>query len=123
MDMNNLISIIEIPTADIARATKFYEAILEMTPEKAEIGEDKLAMFPNDGKSISVQLINGKDYKPSADGTTIYLNAGDDLQIVADKIEKNGGSVVVPKTEIPEMGFFAIFMDTEGNKLGLFSNN
>jgi predicted enzyme related to lactoylglutathione lyase len=69
-----------------------------------------------------VQLINGSDYKTSADGTIVYLNGGDDLQKVADKIEANGGKVIIPKTGIaPEMGFFALFTDTEGNKLGLHS--
>lgn len=64
------------------------------------------------------------DSKPSADGTVAYLNTGDDLQVVFDKIVANGGEMVVPKTDIsPEMGFFAMFIDTEGNKLGLHSMN
>ena len=41
---------------------------------------------------------------------------------VTTKIAANGGQIIVPKTEMgPEMGFFAIFSDTEGNKLGLHS--
>ena len=54
--------------------------------------------------------------------TIVYLNGGDDLQKVAAKIEVNGGKILVPKTEIgPDMGFYAVFTDTEGNKLGLHS--
>ena len=64
----------------------------------------------------------GKDYKPTTDGALLYLNAGEDLQAMLDKVEKNGGQVILPKTEIsPEMGYFALFIDTEGNKLGLHS--
>jgi predicted enzyme related to lactoylglutathione lyase len=59
---------------------------------------------------------------PSMDGTIVYLNAGDNLQSTLDKVRLNGGKVVVPKTQIsPEIGFFAMFTDTEGNKLGLHS--
>lgn len=81
-----------------------------------------MGLFPNTGEGISVQIINGGDYKPSAQGTVVYLNGGDDLQKIADKIEANGGKILLPKTAIgPDMGFYAIFTDTEGNKLGLHS--
>jgi len=123
-DMKNLISIIEIPTSDFSRAVAFYQAILDINIEEIEMDEVKMGLFPNSGAGISIQLIHGNDYKTSADGTIIYLNGGDDLQKVADKIEANGGKIVVPKTEIgPEMGFFAMFIDPEGNKLGLHSFN
>jgi predicted enzyme related to lactoylglutathione lyase len=86
------------------------------------MGGVKMGMFPNDGKGIFVQLIHGSDYKPSDHGTIVYLNGGDDLQEVASKIEANGGKIIVPKTEIgPEMGFYAMFSDSEGNRLGLHS--
>jgi len=123
-DMKNLISIVEIPTADFPRAVTFYEAILDLEIETTEMGGIKMGLFPASDESVFVQLINGSDYKPSSDGTVVYLNGGDNLQMVADKIEANGGKIVVPKTEIgPEMGFYAIFIDTEGNKLGLHSSN
>lgn len=82
----------------------------------------KMGLFPSAGDGIAVQIINGTEYKPSTQGTVVYLNGGDDLQKVADKIEANGGRIMLPKTEIgPDMGFYAIFTDTEGNKLGLHS--
>ncbi|MFT4146889.1 MAG: hypothetical protein QM644_20805, partial [Mobilitalea sp.] len=62
--------------------------------------------------------------KPTTDGAVLYLNAGNDLQPMLDKVAQNGGQVIVPKTEIsPEMGYFALFIDPEGNKLGLHSSN
>ena len=122
--MKNLISIVEIPTTDFPRAVAFYQAILDITIELAEMDGVKMGLFPNSGDSVFLQLINGSEYKPSRDGTVVYLNGGDDLQKVADKVAANGGKIVVPKTEIgPEMGFFAIFTDTEGNKLGLHSHS
>jgi predicted enzyme related to lactoylglutathione lyase len=121
-DMKTLISIVEIPTTDFSRAVSFYQAILNVRIEEVEMDGVQMGLFPGDGETVNVTLIRGNDYKPSRDGTIVYLNAGDDLKIVLDKIESNGGKVVVPKTEIsPEMGFFAMFIDTEGNKLGLHS--
>jgi len=62
-------------------------------------------------------------YKPSAtDGPLIYLNGNPDLQIILDRVEAAGGKIIVPKTEInPDYGFMGVFIDTEGNRIGLHS--
>ena len=120
--MKNLVSIVEIPTNDFSRAVAFYQSILDIRIEETEMQGTQMGVFPSGGEVVSVVLIKGNEYKPSAEGTLVYLNAGDDLQVVLKKIEANRGRVVVPKTEIsPEMGFFAMFIDSEGNKMGLHS--
>lgn len=122
--MKKTISIVEIPTTDFSRAVNFYQTILDIKVEQVEMEGIKMALFPGDPEGIAVQLISGTDYKPSNHGTLVYLNGGDDLQRVADKIQANGGKMILPKTEIgPEMGFYAMFIDTEGNRLGLHSMN
>jgi predicted enzyme related to lactoylglutathione lyase len=122
--MKNLISIVEIPTIDFSRAVKFYQAILDISIEEIDMQGTQMGVFPSDGEVVSVVLIKSEEYKPTVDGTNVYLNAGDDLQTVLDKIKPNGGKVALPKTEISaEIGFFAMFIDTEGNKLGLHSKN
>ncbi len=120
--MNNLISIIEIPSSDFSRAVKFYQNILGITIEEMEMDGNQMGIFPNEAGTVNVVLVKGNDYKPTTNGAVLYLNAGTDLQPVLDKVEQNGGKVIVAKTEIsPEMGYFALFIDTEGNKLGLHS--
>lgn len=120
--MKNLISIVEIPTNDFSRAARFYRAVLNIAIEEIDMQGTQMGLFPGEGETTSVAIIKGDEYKPTADGTIVYLDAGDDLQVVLDRIEPNGGSVMVTKTMIaPEMGFFAMFTDTEGNKLGLHS--
>ncbi len=62
------------------------------------------------------------------EGREIYPNAGfhdkNHIQSTLDKVENSGGKIILPKTEIsPEIGFFALFIDTDGNKLGLHSKN
>lgn len=120
--MNNLISIVEIPVADFSKAVKFYQTVLGITIEEMEMDGNQMGILPNEAGTVNVVLVKGNDYKPTTDGAVLYLNAAHDLQPMLDKVAQNGGQIIVPKTEIsPEMGYFALFMDTEGNKLGLHS--
>jgi predicted enzyme related to lactoylglutathione lyase len=123
-NMKNLISIAEIPVTDFTRALNFYQTILGITIEEMDMDGVKMGILPGDEGSVNVVLAKGNDYKPTTDGPVLYLNAGHDLQPILSKIETSGGKTIVPKTEIsPEMGFFALFIDTEGNKLGLHSSH
>jgi predicted enzyme related to lactoylglutathione lyase len=122
--MENLISIVEIPTVDFSRAVVFYQHILNIHIEKIDMEGVTMGLFPADENAVTVALIHGSKYKASADGTIAYLNAGNDLQIMLDKITTVGGKTVTPKTDIGSgMGFYAMFIDSEGNKLGLYSKN
>lgn len=112
----------EIPTTDLKRAISFYKAILSVEIEEAEMGDVKMGILPGETGTVSVVLANGSDYHPTMEGSLLYLNGGEDLQPILNKIEPNGGKIIIPKTQItPEMGFFALFIDTEGNKMGLHS--
>jgi predicted enzyme related to lactoylglutathione lyase len=124
--MKNAISWFEIPATDLDRAQKFYETIFGITMIPMEMDQFKMRMFPIDNpmEGIGGALVQYQEfYKISAtDGILIYLNGNPDVQIVVDKIEKAGGKVVVPKTQIsPEYGYMAVFIDSEGNRIGLHS--
>ena len=123
-DMNTFISLFEIPATDISRAINFYQSILDINIEKMEMPGMEMGIFPYEEQTVTGVIMKGEDYKPSVDGVTIYLNGGDNLQHILDKVEKNGGKIIVPKTaHADENGYFALFVDTEGNKLGLNSPN
>ncbi len=118
------ISIFEIPATDLSRAIEFYQAILDINIEKMEMPGMKMGILPYEGQMVTGVIMQGEGFQPSADGVTIYLNGGDDLQVVLEKVEKNGGKIVVPKTaHADESGYFAMFLDSEGNKMGLHSPN
>ena len=123
-DMNSFISLFEIPATDISRAINFYQSILDINIEKMEMPGMEMGIFPYENQTVTGVIMKGEDFKPSADGVTIYLNGGDNLQTILDRVEVNGGKIIVPKTaHADESGFFALFLDTEGNKLGLNSPN
>jgi len=126
MDMlSNVINWFEIAVTDINRASGFYETILDVKLSYMETKDFKMALFPADGSKgvLGGALAQSPMHHPSAAGVIIYLNANPDLQIVVDKIEKAGGQIVMPKTLISEqIGYMAIFTDTEGNTIALHSN-
>lgn len=116
------ISIFEIPATDISRAIGFYEAILDISIEPMEMANLQMGILPYEGQLVAGVILQGEGYEPSSKGVTVYLNGGDDLQTILDKVEKSGGKILVPKTpHADEVGFFAIFQDSEGNRLGLHS--
>ncbi|MGG5372756.1 VOC family protein [Enterococcus sp. AZ196] len=122
--MNSFVSILEIPATEISRAIDFYQSILEIEIEKMDFPGIQMGLFPTEEQKVVGVLMQGEGYTPSANGVTIYLDGGDNLQVVLNKVEKNGGTIIVPKTpHADESGYFALFIDTEGNKLGLHSLN
>lgn len=123
-DMKSFISIFEIPATDISRAVDFYQAILDIKIEKMEFPEMQMGIFPYEEQMVTGVIIKAEGDKPSTNGVSIYLNAGDNLQIILDKVEKNGGKIIVPKSlHADESGYYALFLDSEGNKMGLHSPN
>jgi uncharacterized protein len=109
----------EIPAADMPRAVKFYETVFAVSLKREVIG-DEMAMFPADEAGVGGCLIHGPNSTPHAQGTVVYLNAEPSIDKVIERVEKAGGKIVVPKTALPPgMGFFAHFMDTEGNRVGV----
>jgi uncharacterized protein len=122
----NVLNWFEIPAADIKRAKKFYETIFGITMEEQDMMGMKMAFFPYDPGSgkLSGGIVQGDMHKPSMDGTVVYLNGNPDLKSALDKIVSAGGKIIMPKTQIsPEIGYMAFFIDTEGNRMALHSQN
>jgi len=120
--MQNVINWFEIPSSDFRRAVAFYKAVLGLDIKETEMFGTKMGFFPSDGTNVSGAIVQGEDYKPSMEGVVAYLNGGKDLQTILDRVAGNKGTVIVPKTQIsPEMGYFGMFIDSEGNKMALHS--
>lgn len=114
----------EIPVTDMDRAIAFYSAIFQVELTVTTHSDIPMAFFPGNANSVTGALIKMEEMQPGTTGPLIYLNGGDNLQVVLDRIVPAGGQVLVPKTLIAEeIGYFAIFLDTEGNRLGLFSRH
>lgn len=126
MTYNNAISWFEIGSINLERATKFYETIFNISLIAMDLENINMRMFPitDMENGVGGALVDsGGFHKPSAtEGPLIYLNGNPDVQDILDKIPAAGGTILVPKTAIsPEYGFMAVFIDTEGNRIGLHS--
>ena len=116
------ISWFEIPANDFARAKAFYEAVLGRPIETMTMGPSTMGFLSSDPDQVSGAIVHGDGTAPSQSGTLVYLNGGDDLGLMLARVAPAGGQVAVPKTEIGNgFGFFAHFIDTEGNRVGLHS--
>ncbi len=117
--LKDFVSWFEIPVYDIRRAARFYGTLYNMEMEVSVNGEFAMAYFPAD-KGIGGALIYGPGCVPSDTGTLVYLNAGNDLDGMLSRVEFSGGRVIMPKTLISEeAGWFALFIDSEGNRVAL----
>ena len=122
--LKNSISWAEIPVTDFDRAKKFYSTIYDYEMPSQQMGPNLMGflLMEQENQGIGGAIVKGEGYVPSPDGTLVYLNGGKDLNVVLNRVEAAGGKVLVPKTLItPELGYFALFLDTEGNKLGIHS--
>jgi predicted enzyme related to lactoylglutathione lyase len=112
----------EIPALDIHRAVKFYNVVLGYSMAPFDMHNCTMAMFPCEpGQGVGGAVTKQADFQPSQQGTLVYLECGDDLALALAKVEPAGGKVLMPKTAIGQHGYIALFLDTEGNKVGLHS--
>ena len=109
----------ELPVSNMERAITFYETILSTKLKLVQFGEERVAVFGYEPPAISGCLIEAEGLKPGH-GPLPSLNADPHLDAVLEKVERAGGRIVHPYSELPPgMGCFARIEDTEGNLVGL----
>ena len=122
--LKNAINWFEIPALNFDRAVRFYGDIYAREMPTRDMGHIKMGFFSHEQGQVGGAVVSGDGYQPSVDGSKVYLNGGSDLVTVLARVEAAGGKVVMGKTAIsPEIGFFAIIDDTEGNRVYLHSMN
>ena len=122
MAASPIITWFEIPSVDYNRAVQFYETVFNSSLKHEEMDGMAMAVFPRaeEGQSAGA-VVHCDAFKPSATGVCIYLYSTD-FDAALQRIERNGGKVVMPKMSIGPNGFIAHFIDSEGNRIGLHTN-
>ena len=122
--MVNTLNWFEIPATDFKRAKAFYAKVLDAQIQDDPNQNMQYAYLPSDPNKggFGGAIAGGENYIPAMTGTTVYLDGGNDLSAPLSRVESAGGTILLPKTAIGgNRGFIALFIDTEGNKVGLHS--
>lgn len=122
--MINSINWVEIPVLNFDRAKEFYSQIYNYEMVENKVGGKRMGFLPIEPESQGVggAIVQGSDYIPSSHGAKVYLNGGEDLLTVLNRVPGANGDIIVHKTKISdEIGYFAVFADTEGNHISIHS--
>lgn len=118
--MANVLTWADIPVLDMDRAKRFYSELLGVDLIDMSDEHGSVAVPPQDSGPIAFDLAKGDYMKPSAEGVTIYLDAGGDIDAMYKRVEAAGGTPQSPPTDMgPMIGVLAFVIDTEGNRIGL----
>ena len=108
----------EIPADDIERAKSFYSKLFGW--EIKEIpGMDYWIITTSGEKPLGGGMMKRQNPQQPIIN---YIDVPSVDKYTAE-IEKLGGKVILPKTAVPEMGYFAICLDTEKNTFGIWEDN
>src|SRR3989475_8366569 len=106
----------EIPAGDPERAANFYRKVFGWKIEKWP-GPMEYWMVTTGAEGMPG--INGGLMKNTDVKTTTNTIAVDSVDASVEAVTKAGGKLVMPKTTIPTVGYFAYLTDTEGNLFGV----
>lgn len=115
----------EIAVNDMERAKTFYETIFDCDIKTMAFNGFLMGWFPCEDmtKGAMGTLIKQESYVPSQEGTLVYFNSKD-VTTELDRVEAAGGKIYQKKTMISEEhGYMGVFIDTEGNRVALYSRS
>lgn len=124
MNMNPVVHF-EMPSVNKKRVKKFYEIAFgwKMTQLGKEMGNYLLAgTTPVDKNQMAITpgAINGGFFQKGKEGTIPHVVISvDNLKDHVGIVKKNGGKILGKPIDIPGIGMFVMFKDTEGNKVGM----
>ena len=114
---------IEIPASDPKAAGKFYGDVFGWQIQADEMYN--YVQFQAEGgpgggfPQLAAETADNPEYRP--DSLMVYIGT-DDIDATLAKVESLGGKTLMPKHEIPHVGWFAIFTDPSGNRVALFTS-
>ncbi len=107
---------LEIAAKNPAELDKFYANVFGWKTE-VDSQFDYHQFSAEGGPGGGFVQTDGKTYNP---GDIVPYHGVDNIDTMLDKIQSKGGKVLMQKTEIPGMGWYALFADPAGNRLGLY---
>jgi len=116
----------EIAVSDMNRAIDFYQTNFNVSFTRQTMDEMEMAILDKKSQEdAGIALVKYHMMTPSMDGATIYLHLSDTLNPLLATLEQAGVKILMAAFPINggECGYSALFADSEGNKIGLWSKN
>ena len=116
----------EMPAKDKKRAIAFYSEtfgwnLQQLGPEMGEYVMAHTTETDPKGMVKTPGAINGGFYSPTDEASKVpsVVISVKDVKAAMRTVAKNGGTVLTEPQEIPGVGLWATFRDTEGNRVSL----
>ncbi len=127
MNKMNPVVHFELPAEDKNRMASFYSDTFGwksqfLGPEMGEYVVVSTTETDASGRPKTPGAINGGFYQKSDDPVSHYPSvviAVDDVNESMDKVRKAGGKILGEPMEIPGVGTYVSFTDSEGNRLSI----
>jgi len=134
---------IQIPAENIERAAQFYTSVFGYQFFFENLNNIPHAVFKQDAKGqrpVNGALVEVKNKPADLQGCVLFFEATGRFELIMENIESSGGKILVKKTLITKKidatsgmipdtyidgkpGYFVHFLDSEGNKMGLYGSN
>ena len=112
--MSNFLCYFDILTSNLEKSKSFYNQLFNWETKPWGTQENyesiKTPQDPQGG------IMQSEDEK----GILIYIKV-DDIEKTLEKTKQLGGNVILGKTQIPNVGWYALIADPDGNKFGIFN--
>ncbi|MFQ6012894.1 MAG: VOC family protein [Thermoplasmata archaeon] len=109
---------VELPCKDTERAKKFYGDLFGWKfQDHPEMNYTLFEAATPPGGGLFVP----QEGQFTPQGTLTYLLV-EDVEAKAKEVEAAGGTILVPASEVPNQGWFAIFKDPEGTTMALWKS-
>lgn len=110
----------DIPADDIKRAQNFYQQVFDWKFDKWDGPMEYWMIKTGDEKQPGIN--GGISMRMGQSGMTNTIDVPS-IDEFSKKIISNGGSMIMSKTAIPGIGWFAQCRDTEGNVFGMMQQD
>lgn len=132
----------EVPVEDLERAVEFYSNVFKVDFDVNIFSGFRHAIFKSRESALELSgaLVEIGKFNQEQIGPILFFDANSGMSDMLERVEENNGKVllkktlirnvnvdgsfIIPKTLIDgKSGYFSYVMDSEGNKLGLYSNS
>lgn len=119
--MHNRVVWFDLPVADLDRAARFYQAVLDCAVQTEDAGGFRFAVVEHQEGNGGCLVPNAQEVTADR-GALLYFNVEGRLRAAIRQVRQEGGSVLQDAHPIGPHGWRAVVIDSEGNRIALHAS-